>query len=504
MGHWFESSAAHIYNALLDKEITSVIRVPEAESSIYWYPKVRPFQVQGGFMARRGRKPYSIYLRNGTYYAKLWNATTSTYSTKRSTGAHTRDEAIGVVTGWLHHGLESEDGKRPIAETLTLDTVLSGLRRLSLRPDEVGFIVDILKERSFLESATIRSDTGSTSFTHYLTTIWNYDKSPYVREKHLHGQRIGQRQCLEATRHIKYYRDYFGDAKRIGEVTKNDLRAFSLWLAEHPVRSWGRKSEQPETSTQQSVRRFSAGYINKVFLTGLVALKWAASHDEIQNDPGRGLMKFSGTTRLRGILTEDEVKKIFMVHWKHERSRVASLLAMTTGLRAGEVLGLRGVDIGNDRLYVKHSWSQTDGLKSTKTGKERVIPLLPEVRNALLSLFLSNPHGTEVENFIFYSLLPGKPMDLHFLLDGLVDVIHANGISEEERIRRNIVFHSWRHYFAAHMADRLDARIVQQATGHASSSMLEHYAAHELEETFQTLKTAASDIFRSVLKPAMT
>ncbi|HKL84853.1 MAG TPA: hypothetical protein VJ861_00795, partial [Treponemataceae bacterium] len=40
----------------------------------------------------------------------------------------------------------------------------------------------------------------------------------------------------------------------------------------------------------------------------------------------------------------------FQVTWRDERSRVASLLAMTTGMRMGEVLALRLCDLGENRL----------------------------------------------------------------------------------------------------------------------------------------------------------
>ena len=106
-------------------------------------------------------------------------------------------------------------------------------------------------------------------------------------------------------------------------------------------------------------------------------------------------MKFSGPVRSRGILQEKEVKALFEVVWKEERAKIASLLSMSTGLRAGEVLALKLEDVGTDRLYIRHSWSWSDGLKCTKTGKVRVVPLLPAIRAALLKLLDSNPHGKD-------------------------------------------------------------------------------------------------------------
>jgi len=119
------------------------------------------------------------------------------------------------------------------------------------------------------------------------------------------------------------------------------------------------------------------------------------------------------------------------------------------------------------------------------------------VRDALLWLSESNPYGKD--GFIFYGLNPEKPMDYHFLLDGLKEALYAIGISEEERAKRNIVFHSWRHYFASRMANKLAARTVQRATGHSTGAMLEHYAEHELEEDLGSLYSTADELFTKMV-----
>ena len=72
---------------------------------------------------------------------------------------------------------------------------------------------------------------------------------------------------------------------------------------------------------------------------------------------GSGLMKFSGRPAKRGVLAEEEVGRLFKVRWADERARIGNLTAMSTGLRAGEVLALQVRDIGEDRLHVRHSWS---------------------------------------------------------------------------------------------------------------------------------------------------
>jgi integrase len=93
------------------------------------------------------------------------------------------------------------------------------------------------------------------------------------------------------------------------------------------------------------------------------------------------------------------------------------------------------------------------GLKAPKTGEERKVPLLPEVKAALLDLLNSNPYKVD-DPFIFYGLLENKPVDRKFLIDGLKS---ACTLAKIDATARGVVFHSWRHYFAARMADKMSA-----------------------------------------------
>jgi integrase len=419
-----------------------------------------------------------------------------------------RDEAAGVVSDWLKNGIPDKkiNGKKSVEDALALQSVLANLHVLPLSTDDVQKITDILKSRHLLDSAIVTSAASSQGLIEYLTAFWDFDTSPYIKEKLLHGQKIGRMRAIDSSRTAKYWKLFFGDQKRIGEVTRSDLRDFSLWLAEYKVVS---KKKPPKGVTGQQEKDFftssmpekekylSAGTINKVMLAGTLPLKWAAYHNEIPTDPGKGLMKFSGTPKARGILTEKEAIALFEVEWKEERSKIASMLSMSTGLRAGEVLALHLCDVGTDRLYVNHSWSWSDGLKCTKTGKVRVVPLLPSLRDKLIKLAEANPHGKD--GFIFFGLVPDKPMDTHFLLDGLKEALAKIGITEEIRAKRNIVFHSWRHYFATKMRGKLDANTVKRATGHSTETMLEHYAEHEREEDLDSLYSTADEVFGNII-----
>jgi integrase len=115
-------------------------------------------------------------------------------------------------------------------------------------------------------------------------------------------------------------------------------------------------------------------------------LRWAHENELIRANPADGLIKFSGKAATRGVLIGQEVERLFTVPWADERARLGNILAMSTGLRAGELLAVQVRDIDADRLHVRHSWSNLDGLKGPKTSEERVVPLIESVRDALLGL----------------------------------------------------------------------------------------------------------------------
>jgi integrase len=164
-------------------------------------------------------------------------------------------------------------------------------------------------------------------------------------------------------------------------------------------------------------------------------------------------------------------------------------------MRSGEVLAIKREDIEERILNVRHSWSTYDGLKTPKNGENRRVPLLLEVRGLLLELVRENPHGPD--SFIFYGNLADKPVDRSVLLDGLYEALANIGINAAER---GIVFHSWRHYYAARMADRMTADQVSRITGHKSRAVFEEYADHITNENLEEVGKVGAEVFENILR----
>lgn len=91
-------------------------------------------------------------------------------------------------------------------------------------------------------------------------------------------------------------------------------------------------------------------------------------------------------------LDEEQVARM-LEHLKQSRLYIAALIAVTTGLRRGEVLALKwqNVDLKNSRLFVRTSLEQTKGrlrFKEPKTRKSARTVILPAYTVAVLKSHL--------------------------------------------------------------------------------------------------------------------
>jgi integrase len=143
---------------------------------------------------------------------------------------------------------------------------------------------------------------------------------------------------------------------------------------------------------------------------GLIPLGYAAREGLIPQNPADKLERFSDDSPGRGVLTPQEAGRLFSVQWPDKRAYTGNLLAMTSGLRHGEILALRESDIVREQpvLHIRHSWSGKDGLKGTKNGEARRVPVLPEVKEMLLGLLKENPHQGK-DRFIFWGIRADRP-----------------------------------------------------------------------------------------------
>lgn len=421
--------------------------------------------------------PYSIFKRADRpyYLVSFKNDITGEYLPAISTKQTTKSAAIKTAIEWLRNGIPQKSGSELSLKTMSLRSVF---REAELTNEDAAFLIEEMKRRNLIRSAVFTGSKQDRDFGQFLEDCWTWDKSEYISEKlrrdHSIHRTYAKSQLLSAR---KYWLPAF-IGKTLGSLTRDDIEDFI-------------KTFEP--------MRVSAARKNQILKAGLVPLKWAYKKRMIEDNIGAGLTMFSGEDGERQILTPELAKALFTSNWIDERARLANMLAMVTGMRAGEIQGLRVRDMGNDCLYIRHSWNYQDGLKPPKNNKPRTVELpFPYLIRELMDLASENPHGCTMDSFVFWSrAMATKPMESPLFLEALRDALVKTSISEKEAAK--FTFHGWRHYFTAYMKDKVNEKLLQSQTGHKSLAQLNHYSEHRIVGDKERIQAAQLEIFGGLL-----
>jgi integrase len=175
------------------------------------------------------------------------------------------------------------------------------------------------------------------------------------------------------------------------------------------------------------------------------------------------------------IITQEEFKALFVNDWKKVWENdllqyTANKLAACTGMRCGEVLGLRGENVYDDHLFLCGQYDGY-GYRPTKTKIKHHIPLASELVGDLRKLMKINGDG-----YVF-SLDGGKtPVSGVHLRKGLKKALNNIGIDKKEAEERGLHLHAWRHFLNTELQKAgITIQKVQAVTGHKSERMTEYY-----------------------------
>lgn len=279
----------------------------------------------------------------------------------------------------------------------------------------------------------------------------------WATDRKVAGKRFSERQCDAKTKHLdKHILPAMGN-RYIADITKQDIKKFRNNL-------------------------FNSGYapgtVNHVLSTLKTILEYAEDHGLIAGVPK---IERAGTQilRPRGILTHEEVEKLFSIEWNDYRAYIAAMMAASTGLRLGELLALTFQDIKGNYAIISKTWDHAgrEIKPSTKTGRARTIIIPDRILYEIEKLREIHPFRDHPEPFIFYSKWPNAPADGQaVIVRYFYQALKKIGIDEEQRKARNITFHGFRHWFNSILINaKIPLQKVQQLTGHLSAEMSQHY-----------------------------
>lgn len=415
--------------------------------------------------------------KNGIYYVSFKNQLTGSISATRSTGTTLKSKAKQIAFEWYKNGIPQkvETENQSVDSLAVIDTI----RKTSISEITTDEIIKELEKRTGDKIIRIQKNSkGSVNAYQFLLDFWDWNKSPYIREKLRKSHSIGKPHALRQYNNIKNHWQKILENKMLCEVTKQDIWDF-MKIQENEDICFQTKNDRIRAVT--------------------TAMAWAYEHEYITKDISKGFIYFSGQYKERQILSPEIVQALFSFVWEDERAMLANALAMCTGMRANEIESLQLRDLGENCIYLKHSWNAKDGLKSTKNGENRIVFVpFPNIINALKRLAETNPYNNGLDAFIFYATIPNKPLENRIFLKGLRKSLIKIGMKEENA--KQYTFHAWRHYFSVYMKDRVNDRILQLQTGHKEIEMLEHYANHKTKTDEERIKNAQKEIFGSVIE----
>jgi len=424
--------------------------------------------------------PFSIFKRaDRSCYSVSFKDKNGKYLPPVSTGKKTEQEAVQAAFQMLSEGIQKKEKVVQVSE-LSMKDMIKKIKS----GDEAESILNEFKRQGWLKNFVLKGTAKAVDFVSFLTTFWDWDTSPYIAEKLRQNHGIHRRHCKLQKQAIALYWKPVFDGRFLGDITYQDIDEFIKHMA---------KAE------------LSAARKNVVIKAGTKPLRWAFSKGDIEHDPTRGHILFSGDERKRSILTPPVAAAVFRTAWKDERLKVANMLASVTGMRNGEIVALRFQDLGTDCLYVNNSWNGEDKLKLPKNNETRTVEIpFPALMYALFEQAKQNPWGVSPDSYVFWSTArKDVPMRGQYFVNGLREALVNIGFSKDDAGKYD--FHSWRHFFTSYMAGKLDKKLLKSQTGHKTDDMIDHYSNHETIGDKEIIKTIERETFAGLIpeKPKM-
>jgi integrase len=300
-------------------------------------------------------------------------------------------------------------------------------------------------------------------FRDFSTGFWDYQTSAYLKSRK--GRRpITRGYAAQGEYAVRnHLLPAFGD-KRLDAITTHDV---DTWLTSFTDRTY-------ETNSK-TTRHYKRNTANLAFRILRIMLRSAVKQKLISANPCHGIQALAANDEKNiEILTPEEVVKLFPADWRTvwDSAELYTLnkLAACTGMRHGELLGLRGPFVQKTHIVVCAQYTRY-GYQDVKTHHPRSIPIPPGIHGDLEPLLRKNGGG-----YLFSRDGGRTPVSRKRVYRALYRALERIGITEEERKRRSLSVHGWRHFLNTTllMADISDTKVML-VTGHRSKKMKDRY-----------------------------
>ena len=329
--------------------------------------------------------------------------------------------------------------------------------------------------RLLKEGTLIPNQNHMPTFSEYAEGWWEWETCAYLKKRRKRNS-LTQTYADNNKKNLKnHLLPYFGNMP-MDKITKDDVEEFFDSLIEN---------EYQNTT------------INGYYGTLKTMLIEAAERNIIPKDPTDKLGRLVNDRRGIKIITSEEFKKLFLGNWKRvwnndRLAYTANKLAALTGMRASEVVGLKGCYIYDKHIYVCMQYDDY-GYRPTKTKDTSNIPLAQEMMEELKELKRMNGDG-----FLFSTDGGASPFCRKTMYKQFHRALQNIGITEDEISERHLHLHAWRHFCNTEMLKSgCTVKQVQAVTRHKSERMTDWYNHFDPTEFAK-----AMEVQEALLSPA--
>ncbi len=361
--------------------------------------------------------------------------------------------------GVIYYYAYNKDGKR-IKKSTGCRTKGKALDVISMRIKE-GTLVDDISSKSV-----------KMLFKDYCEPFFRWNSCPIVKDKLARGGHYSIALCESNRKSLeKHILPTFGN-KYLINITYSMINSWILGLP--------KKNNIANTTC------------NKMLSILKQILDYAVLEGYLESSPAKLVKPLIANDKRRGCFSVNEVQRIFSLKWASSLAYAACFVSAFTGLRLGEIRALRMSHVHEDYILVDSSYSDEEGLKCTKNGKARIVPITLKIFN-ILKHITNNNHS----EYIFSFGEKNTPCSDRVITLPLYEMLERVGIDREER---NLTFHSFRHFFNTQVvANGISSEIVRSVIGHSSIEMTEHYlhlSATDMDSIKQVQKNILKDVRR--------
>lgn len=310
--------------------------------------------------------------------------------------------------------------------------------------------------------------TSSTKFSCYTKDFFTKDNE-WFKWKEINNRDITDETILAYNKVLRNQLMPFFENYQLQAITRNTVKQWIIWASER----WSPKT----VNNGQTV-------LNTI-------LNSAVDKEIIKFNPALNIGFRTTNKIVRNVFTAEELHKMYhQGSWGYESLRTAFLLCCITGMRIGEVCGLRQQDIFEDYLIVSHTYSRNFGLGKTTKGKiSRIVPIPSN-----FPFLQPNKDG-----YVFTDSKGEKPFNCTTMYDNVIRACTDVGINSKER---KLTTHVLRDFYNTYLeSENISERKIKAVIGHSQKKddMTEHYTYWK-PDMFPEVHEAQNKLYKQILE----